>query len=154
MRESPDSPCRTGGFAGESVSARSPSRVRNRSFWAPFWSDADQKGAQKLRLRTREGLLTLTLSPAKPPVLHGESGLSRKGPGPDEYSSYVSITRLNASGTLEKNGKTEALTGHAWFDHEWGPGGLPAGISGWDWFALILEDGSELMLYRMRQTAG
>jgi len=118
------------------------------------WSASDQKGAQKLRLRTREGLLALTLSPAKPPVLHGESGLSRKGPGPDEYSSYVSITRLNASGTLEKNGKTEALTGHAWFDHEWGPGGLPAGISGWDWFALILEDGSELMLYRMRQTDG
>jgi len=118
------------------------------------WSASDQKGGQKLRLRTREGLLALTLSPAKPPVLHGESGLSRKGPGPDEYSSYVSITRLNASGTLEKNGKTEALTGHAWFDHEWGPGGLPAGISGWDWFALILEDGSELMLYRMRQTDG
>jgi len=118
------------------------------------WSASDQKGAQKLRLHTREGLLALTLSPAKPPVLHGESGLSRKGPGPDEYSSYVSITRLNASGTLEKNGKTEALTGHAWFDHEWGPGGLPAGISGWDWFALILEDGSELMLYRMRQTDG
>jgi predicted secreted hydrolase len=118
------------------------------------WSASDQKGTQKLRARTREGLLTLTLSPAKPPVLHGEAGLSRKGPGPDEYSSYVSITRLNASGTLERNGKTEALTGHAWFDHEWGPGGLPAGISGWDWFALILEDGSELMLYRMRQTDG
>ena len=118
------------------------------------WSASDQKGTQKLRARTREGLLALTLSPAKPPVLHGEAGLSRKGPGPDEYSSYVSITRLNASGTLERNGKTEALTGHTWFDHEWGPGGLPAGISGWDWFALILEDGSELMLYRMRQTDG
>ena len=124
------------------------------------WSASDQKrdqklqDVQKLRLRTREGLLTLTLSPSKLPVLHGESGLSRKGPGPDEYSSYVSITRLNASGALEKNGKTEALTGHAWFDHEWGPGGLPAGISGWDWFALVLEDGSELMLYRMRQTDG
>ena len=118
------------------------------------WSASDQKGAQKLRARTREGLLTLTLSPAKPPVLHGEAGLSRKGPGPDEYSRYVSITRLNASGTLERNGKTESLTGHAWFDHEWGPGGLPAGIAGWDWFALILEDGSELMLYRMRQADG
>jgi predicted secreted hydrolase len=42
----------------------------------------------------------------------------------------------------------------AWFDHEWGPGGLPAGIAGWDWFALMLDDGSELMLYRMRQADG
>ncbi len=118
------------------------------------WSAREEKGTQKLRARTREGPLTLTLSPAKAPVLHGEAGLSRKGPGPDEYSSYVSITRLNVSGTLERDGKPEALTGKAWFDHEWGPGGLPAGIGGWDWFALVLDDGSELMLYRMRRTDG
>ena len=118
------------------------------------WSAREEKGTTKLRVRSREGLLTLSLSPAKPPVLHGESGISRKGPGPDEYSNYVSITRLNVSGTLERNGKSESLTGKAWFDHEWGPGGLPAGIGGWDWFALVLEDGSELMLYRMRQTDG
>jgi len=118
------------------------------------WSAREEKGTQKLRARTREGPLTLTLSPAKAPVLHGEAGLSQKGPGPDEYSNYVSITRLNVSGTLERDGKPEPLTGKAWFDHEWGPGGLPAGIGGWDWFALVLDDGSELMLYRMRRTDG
>ena len=118
------------------------------------WSARDEKGTTKLRVRSREGLLTLSLSPAKPPASHGESGISRKGPGPDEYSNYVSITRLNVSGTLERNGRSDSLTGKAWFDHEWGPGGLPAGIGGWDWFALVLEDGSELMLYRMRQTDG
>ena len=69
--------------------------------------------------------------PRKPPVLHGEAGISRKGPGPDEYSRYVSITRLNVSGHAgARDGKTEALTGKAWFDHEWGPGGLPAGYRG------------------------
>jgi predicted secreted hydrolase len=118
------------------------------------WSAREEQGTQKLRARTKVGLLTLTLSAAKPPVLHGEAGISRKGPGPDEYSTYVSLTRLKVSGTREKDGRTEPLSGMAWFDHEWGPGGLPAGIAGWDWFALMLDDGSELMLYRMRQVDG
>jgi predicted secreted hydrolase len=119
------------------------------------WSARESAGGvQNLRIRAKEGLLTLALTPAKPPVLHGEAGLSRKGPGPDEYSSYVSLTRLSVSGTLQKDGRTWPLKGRAWFDHEWGPGGLPSGIAGWDWFALMLEDGSELMLYRMRQADG
>ena len=118
------------------------------------WSAREDNGVQKLRARTREGLLTLSLKPVKPPVLHGGKGISRKGPGPDEYSNYVSVTRLSAAGTLERDGKTESLTGTAWFDHEWGPGGLPSGVAGWDWFALQLDDGSDVMLYRMRKTDG
>ena len=118
------------------------------------WSARESKGVQTLRARTKMGLLSLTLTPAKPPVLHGEAGISRKGPGPDEYSHYVSLTRLQAAGSIAKDGKTEPLEGLAWFDHEWGPGGLPAGIAGWDWFALMLDDGSELMLYRMRKGDG
>jgi len=118
------------------------------------WSAREVAGAQKLSVRTTEGLLALTLAPAKPPVLHGEGGISRKGPGAAEYSHYVSIPRLAVSGTLDRNGRAEALAGTAWFDHEWGPGGLPAGVEGWDWFALQLSDGSELMLYRMRLSGG
>ncbi len=118
------------------------------------WSAREKGGAQKLSVRTSEGLLTLTLAPLKPPVLHGEGGISKKGPGPTEYSHYVSIPRLAVSGALDRKGRTEALTGTAWFDHEWGPGGLPTGIAGWDWFALQLSDGSELMLYRMRLADG
>jgi predicted secreted hydrolase len=115
------------------------------------WSAKETGGAQKLSVRTSVGTLALTLTPAKPPAIHGERGISRKGPGLDDYSHYVSITRLTAAGSLERRGgKKETLSGTAWFDHEWGPGGLPAGVGGWDWFALQLSDGSELMLYRMR----
>jgi predicted secreted hydrolase len=87
-------------------------------------------------------------------VLHGDAGFSRKGPGADEYSHYVSITRLAASGRLRRGGKTESLSGTAWFDHEWGPGALPRDARGWDWFALQLDDGSDVMLYRMRAEDG
>ena len=118
------------------------------------WSAREENGAYRLRARTAIGELTLTLQPAKSPVLHGEGGISKKGPGPNEYSRYVSITRLSAAGTLRRDGKSQDLKGTAWFDHEWGPGALPAGAIGWDWFALQLSDGSELMLYRMRLKGG
>jgi predicted secreted hydrolase len=96
----------------------------------------------------------LALRPDKPPVAHGADGLSRKGPGPKEFSSYVSITRLAASGTLVRQGRREAVSGISWFDHEWGPGILPSEAVGWDWLALQLDDRSELMLYRMRRADG
>ncbi len=119
------------------------------------WSARGEPGGvQKLTASGRTGELELELRPAKPPVLHGEAGLSRKGAGPREYSRYVSITRLAASGSLRRGARTEPLSGTAWFDHEWGPGVLPRDAVGWDWFALQLDDGSELMLYRMRRADG
>jgi predicted secreted hydrolase len=118
------------------------------------WSAREERGVQRLHARTKLGDLDLTLTALKPPVLHGEEGLSRKGPGPNEYSRYVSITRLSVSGSLARGAKREALSGTAWFDHEWGPGALPEGAAGWDWFALQMDDGSELMLYRMRLKNG
>ncbi len=115
------------------------------------WSVREQKGTVRLVGGRRDvGQLDLTLAPAKPPVLHGGDGVSKKGPGEREYSRYVSITRFSATGALSGNGSRTALSGTAWFDHEWGPGALPAGASGWDWFALQLSDGSEVMLYRIR----
>lgn len=120
------------------------------------WSVREEKGGVvRLSAGRRDlGDLVLRLTPAKPPVLHGNDGLSKKGPGDNEYSRYVSITRFSAAGTLTRAGNAIRLSGTAWFDHEWGPGALPAGATGWDWFALQLADGSDLMLYRMRLAGG
>ena len=98
--------------------------------------------------------LSLLLVPEKPAVLHGTNGLSRKGPEPDAVSRYVSFTRLAASGWLTSNGKSAAVTGTAWMDHEWGPGSIGKEAAGWDWFAVQLADGRDLMLYRMRAKDG
>jgi predicted secreted hydrolase len=111
-------------------------------------------GVHVLAASGRAGDLGLTLTPVKPPVLQGENGLSRKGAGAREFSHYVSITRFDAKGTIRRGSTAEPLAGTAWFDHEWGPGVLPAQVAGWDWFALQLDDGSELMLYRMRRADG
>jgi predicted secreted hydrolase len=118
------------------------------------WSARQMGGVHQLFASADGAELSLSLTPEKPPVVHGENGISRKGTGANEYSHYVSITRLAARGTRKSNGKTEPLSGAAWFDHEWGPGALPAEAAGWDWFSLQLSDGSELMLYRLRRTDG
>jgi len=118
------------------------------------WSAADSGGTHRLHARGAAGTLDLELTPRKPPLLQGEEGISRKGADPNEYSHYVSITRFAATGELQHGERREKLSGTAWFDHEWGPGALPRNARGWDWFAVQLEDGSDLMLYRLRTEAG
>ena len=118
------------------------------------WSAEMSGDRHRLHAAGRGWDLSLALVPVQPPVLHGDHGLSRKGPGENEYSHYVSIPRLSVTGRMRRENAEEALTGTAWFDHEWGPGGLPAEAVGWDWFALQLDDGSDLMLYRIRARGG
>ncbi len=98
--------------------------------------------------------VSLILSPEKPPVVHGAAGLSRKGPEPEAVSRYVSLTRLASAGWWTSGGRSEAVTGLSWFDHEWGSGSIGRETRGWDWFALHLADGRDLMLYRLRGAAG
>ena len=98
--------------------------------------------------------LSLVLSPGKPPVLNGPNGISKKGPEPEAVSRYVSLTRLASAGWWTSGGTSEAVTGLSWFDHEWGSGSIGAETQGWDWFALHLLDGRDLMLYRLRTADG
>ena len=118
------------------------------------WSVEASGNRHRLHAAGRGWDLSLALVPVQPPVLHGERGLSRKGPGENDYSHYVSIPRLSVTGRMRRGTGEEPLSGTAWFDHEWGPGGLPAEAVGWDWFALQLDDGSDLMLYRIRGRGG
>lgn len=97
--------------------------------------------------------LRLELAPSKRLVLEGDAGLSRKGPGAGNASVYVSFPRLAARGTLEVAGRTLAVQGEAWFDHEWGTSQLGS-VVGWDWLGLRLADGRDLMLYRLRRADG
>jgi len=96
----------------------------------------------------------LELTPAKPLVLQGERGLSQKGPEPGNASFYYSFTRLEASGTVTVDGVPHAVTGSAWLDREWSTSALSDEQVGWDWFALQLEDGRDLMVYRLRRADG
>ena len=46
------------------------------------------------------------------------------------------------------------MSGLSWMDREWSTSALGPDLAGWDWFALQLDDGRELMVYRLRRRDG
>ena len=125
--------------------------------WIDRWSvEASSSPHEHHRLFAATGdfSLDLTVTPAKPPVVHGERGVSRKGSAPGQSSHYYSLPRLTTSGTLTVNGTPFTVNGTSWMDHEFGSGDLADDIAGWDWFSVQLTDKTELMLYRLRRSDG
>ena len=97
--------------------------------------------------------LSLNLQQTRPPILHGDRGLSQKGPEPGNATYYYSLVGLETAGEITINGKTVAVSGISWMDHEFGTSFLGEGFVGWDWFSLQLENGTALMLYCLRGSA-
>lgn len=124
--------------------------------WLLGWSARTQGDPIRLRAGTIDLALDLELTPRKPVVLHGEGGLSRKGPGPGQASYYASVTDLATSGRLRlgRSGPWLEVTGTSWFDQEFGSNQLAADQRGWDWVSLHLSDRRDLMLYVLRRTDG
>lgn len=98
--------------------------------------------------------LDLIAQSEKPPAIHGAGGISRKGACASCASHYYSFTRLRTSGTLVAAGVRYAVEGTSWMDHEYGSDELEPDQTGWDWFAIQLRDGREIMLYRLRRRDG
>lgn len=98
--------------------------------------------------------LRLRLEPTRPLTRHGDGGVSRKGDEPGNASAYLTWTRLATSGTLAVGGRTFAVGGESWLDHEWGSTQLGADVVGWDWLGVRLADGRDLMVYRLRRADG
>ena len=94
--------------------------------------------------------LDLTLSGGAA-VLHGGDGWVDFGPAGGSY--YYSRPRMPATGTLVIGGRSHRVTGEAWFDHQWGDF-IAVGGGGWDWFAVNLDDGTDLTLSVVRGTDG
>jgi predicted secreted hydrolase len=125
--------------------------------WIDDWAlgTAGAAGGDWKLAAAQEGYaLELGLHPLTPPVLNGEAGLSLKSDAPGSASYYYSIPRVAVHGTLLKQGKPLAVQGLAWLDREWGSGGLGPNQTGWDWFALQLDDGTALMFYALRDRDG
>ena len=132
--------------------------------WVEDWqaraSDSEERYTEDpifpLRLEASDGPVTLEIElvPERPAILQGDNGLSRKGPSPGSASYYYSYTRLRAAGQVTLADGTHDVTGSGWFDREWSTSGLEPGQKGWDWFALQLEDGQDLMVYQIRLDDG
>lgn len=101
-----------------------------------------------------EALLQLELETAKPLVIFGKDGVSRKGAAATAASHYLTWPRLKAKGSVRLGANAYPVTGEAWMDHEFSSSQLEPGQVGWDWAAIQLKDGRELMVYRMRRKDG
>lgn len=123
--------------------------------WNGDWeASRDDAGRHVLRLRERELGVDLVLDEGKPPVLNGVQGYSRKGPSVGNASLYYSLTRMPTRGALMIDGERVEVAGDSWMDREFGTNFLEAGQVGWDWLSLQLSDGTDLMIYQLRQRDG
>jgi predicted secreted hydrolase len=140
------------GSVGLAGAEHAPFRV-----WLENWSAAST-ASDFLPLRLRVGeedvALDLELRSEKPIVLQGDRGLSRKSATVGNASYYYSLTRLGATGKLSIGGREVPVRGSAWMDREWSTSALGEDQVGWDWFALQLDDETELMFYQLRREDG
>ncbi len=98
--------------------------------------------------------LALTLRETQDPVLHGNQGLSQKGPEAGNASYYYSLVQIESTGTITRAGETTDVTGVSWMDHEFGTSALSANAVGWDWFSIQLNNGAALMFAQVRTDDG
>lgn len=126
--------------------------------WLDDWSIEAQTPASpttwRLNANDRDIVLHLTLEAERPPVLNGIDGLSQKAAAAGNATYYYSLTRLQTTGSLQIGERQFEVSGLSWLDREWGSSALSREQEGWDWFALQLGDGSDLMFYNLRRNDG
>ena len=152
----------TGELVGFDLSLSGMNPADPTTFDLPTWTMAGIDGNDRLQanLSPAEAALAgvpgglgldLRLSSRKPPALHDRDGWIDFGPAGGSY--YYSRTALDASGTVTLDGKVLTVTGDAWFDHQWGDF-ISVGGGGWDWFAVNLDDGTDLTISLVRDADG
>jgi len=127
--------------------------------WIDDWeiaaTDADAETENwRLQASDDDFALSLQLVAEKAPVLNGVNGLSQKSAEVGNASYYYSITRWQTDGQVRLGNDEFTVSGLSWLDREWSSSALASDQQGWDWFALQLSDGSELMFYKLRKTDG
>jgi predicted secreted hydrolase len=127
---------------------------KQRRIWNGNWEIRWNGEEEILKAVDDNFSLSLSLRSEKPPVIHGENGVSKKAAGAGHASHYISFTRLLTKGTIEMAEKTIEVRGTSWMDHEFFTHSMEAEQVGWDWLSVQLEDNTELMLYQFRRKDG
>ncbi len=95
--------------------------------------------------------LALRLQDQNPVVAHRAAGSATPGLldfGESGISYYYSRPRMAAEGQLRiGRNAPQQVRGPVWFDHQWGE--FDVTRLGWNWLALHLSDGSDVMVYQL-----
>lgn len=138
------------GAAGLAGAHAEPYRV-----WLEDWSaTAVEPGVTRLVAGSEDVAIDLELTETMAPILHGDGGLSVKGPQAGNASYYYSLVQQRVSGNVQVGDERVSVGGLAWKDHEWSTSALSAGAIGWDWFSLQLDNGGALMFFEIRREDG
>ena len=127
---------------------------RDLHVWNEDWEVRLEYGRHRLQARDPRFAIDLVVTEDRPPVLHGERGLSQKGSSVGNATHYYSLTRMPTEGFLTVDGERYAVKGDSWMDHEFGTSFLEKNQQGWDWFSLQLADGMDLMMFQLRRADG
>ena len=92
----------------------------------------------------------LDLNDQHGPVMQDGDGLADFKVAGESY--YYSRPRMKTSGQVMVDGQIYTVSGSSWFDHQWGE--FRAGVLDWEWFALQLDDGANVMLFQLKDHQG
>jgi len=134
---------RTGGSPAQAV-------ANGYDFHQADWQVRADGSTHVLRAQAQDARIALDATAKGPLLAHRAADSATPGLldfGPSGISYYYSRPRMPAQGEITLDGKTVAVRGELWFDHQWGE--FDVLTLGWNWFALHLADGSDLMLYQL-----
>ncbi|MEJ8850895.1 lipocalin family protein [Variovorax rhizosphaerae] len=144
-------------FSGQSRTGGLPAKSTTSGFdfRQDGWQVAANGNAHVVRAEFEGVSLALNLNDAGPVVAHRAAGSATPGLldfGKSGISYYYSRPRMAAQGELQVAGRQIPVSGDVWFDHQWGDFDVLS--FGWNWFALHLADGSDVMLYDLFDSDG
>jgi predicted secreted hydrolase len=119
---------------------------------ASTWQMGGKGGHDTLSAAAADFSIDLALTATRAdPVLHDGDGWIEFGDAGSSY--YYSWPRMAVAGSMTLHGRRSNVIGEAWFDHQWGDF-IAVGGGGWDWFAVNLDDGTDLTLSLVRDADG
>lgn len=125
--------------------------------WVEDWeilAQNDEASIVTIQAASDDFAIDLILEQTKAPALQGDNGLSAKSAEVGNASYYYTLSRLETSGTITIGDETFTVTGNTWKDHEFSTSALGNGAQGWDWFGLIFDNNTELMIGQIRLQDG
>jgi predicted secreted hydrolase len=125
--------------------------------WVEDWeilAQDEMANLVSIRAESEQFAIDLNVEQVKPPALQGDGGLSSKSSEAGNASYYYSLSRLLTTGTITLNGEVFSVEGVTWKDHEFSTSALGQGAQGWDWFGLIFDNNTEMMIGQIRLTDG
>lgn len=105
------------------------------------------EGGYYMSAAVDEYSMSLDFTPVKSLMLYYEVG--RKDYHFGGYIDYYCFPRNEVSGTLRIGDKTHQVTGYGYYEHAYGMI-EPVIKTGWDWFQINLEDGTDMIIAMVR----